>query len=684
MASSPQSSSEAASESPEREASPNNLNWDDSHEITAYPEALEDAGLTCELRRFDSLINSQGDRIILPIGCTQAITRNWNRPISSALVLTKIWNNERQLNHTELEIRSPFMKGALQSVVPDLKEFPINARHIVLQNEPACIFHYQQELEDYGNTHQDPQAAKHILFLLEYMREALSTDLIKYSSAMNAPAGPLFLDYNTLWMAFKLGDLVLIAHPVTYQEQIIRFKSMDRCRCERKHCVFDYWTILGDIFSFNGDPAAFPPTHIKRFDGYRQLQDLPAFPLRYHPDEEGIRARHLARARKQYLRPQGIDLRQYEGVTSMHPSDEQPVRSSYVNGRIIIDSVSYHRATGRQTAQSVQKRVDQNKEGQLNVMEEDYIIYPHSLPGYSLNNRQWGLFYVDCIKDIQFNDSAFESLILIERDKKRILSLLRAHGDERLAFDDFIGGKGKGKIFLLHGEPGVGKTLTVESVADYCKKPLIRLDANYLGTTSQSVEKSLKAILPFAERWKAIVLLDEADVYLQQRQKGNSEQSSLVSVVIRMLESYEGILFLTTNQIHSLDRAFKSRIHLAIHYPKLTRSSRRRLWHMLLSRASSDSIETLVADGTLDEMAEEELNGHQIKNLVSTAYALAFSDRSLIKRHHILDALEPMKDFDRNFDRAIEENRARETGEVEDVTGRPPKRRRIEDEGAAY
>jgi len=39
-------------------------------------------------------------------------------------------------------------------------------------------------------------------------------------------------------------------------------------------------------------------------------------------------------------------------------------------------------------------------------------------------------------------------------------SLVKIHADERLQFDDHIQGKGKGMIFLLHGEPGVGKTLT--------------------------------------------------------------------------------------------------------------------------------------------------------------------------------------------------------------------------------
>ena len=55
---------------------------------------------------------------------------------------------------------------------------------------------------------------------------------------------------------------------------------------------------------------------------------------------------------------------------------------------------------------------------------------------------------------------AFKSLLLAAPQKKMIHSMIKIHKDERLQFDDLIKGKGKGMIFLLHGEPGVGKTLT--------------------------------------------------------------------------------------------------------------------------------------------------------------------------------------------------------------------------------
>ena len=84
-------------------------------------------------------------------------------------------------------------------------------------------------------------------------------------------------------------------------------------------------------------------------------------------------------------------------------------------------------------------------------------------------------------------------------------------------------------VFLLHGEPGVGKTLTADGVADLCGRPLLRLDAACLGVSAETVENSLSSIFRFATKWKAVALLDEADVFLDQRRTNNVNHNALVA-----------------------------------------------------------------------------------------------------------------------------------------------------------
>jgi hypothetical protein len=121
-----------------------------------------------------------------------------------------------------------------------------------------------------------------------------------------------------------------------------------------------------------------------------------------------------------------------------------------------------------------------------------------------------------------------------------------------------------------------------------------------------------------------------------------------------MLEYYHGILFLTTNRISAFDTAFISRIHLAIYYPPLDRSSRRSLLYTFLKQISEGSAEALSIDGSLKTIAKEKLNGRQIKNIVRTACALAQSDSAAggnIHRRHLETALRPMKQFARTMER---------------------------------
>lgn len=97
---------------------------------------------------------------------------------------------------------------------------------------------------------------------------------------------------------------------------------------------------------------------------------------------------------------------------------------------------------------------------QPELSEEDLLICSHTISGFSLASKRWCFFLVDAIQDFEYNTRAFELLLLAPPQKKMIHSLIKIYKDDRLDCDDIIKGKGKGMIFLFHGEPGVGKTLT--------------------------------------------------------------------------------------------------------------------------------------------------------------------------------------------------------------------------------
>ena len=87
-------------------------------------------------------------------------------------------------------------------------------------------------------------------------------------------------------------------------------------------------------------------------------------------------------------------------------------------------------------------------------------------------------------------------------------------------------------------------------------------------------------------------------------------RNALVSIFLRLLEYFQGILFLTTNRVEYFDPAFQSRIHLGLKYSELTFKAKRSIWSMFLGKVKEiEGIETAVfSGGDLDKMAKHNLN----------------------------------------------------------------------------
>ncbi|KAK3360425.1 hypothetical protein B0T25DRAFT_515719 [Lasiosphaeria hispida] len=117
---------------------------------------------------------------------------------------------------------------------------------------------------------------------------------------------------------------------------------------------------------------------------------------------------------------------------------------------------------------------------------------------------------------------------------------------EYTGFDDHIKGKGKGLIILPHGPPGVGKTFTAESIADYTRRPLLTISSGQIIGPAPWVESRLSELLSLATRWDALALMDDSDVFIQERVIQHLDGNALVSVFLRILEYFQGTMFLTT------------------------------------------------------------------------------------------------------------------------------------------
>ncbi|KAF7958090.1 hypothetical protein EAE96_003657 [Botrytis aclada] len=241
--------------------------------------------------------------------------------------------------------------------------------------------------------------------------------------------------------------------------------------------------------------------------------------------------------------------------------------------------------------------------------------------------RQW-------FEDIVWNEDAFEKLVVDETRRKLIHALVIAHRQDEASFDDIIENKGKGLVGLLSGGPGVGKTLIAEAVAEVTSRPLYQVSTGELGIAADEVDIRLGMILEISRRWCCVLLIDEADAFLGARGT-DLARDTLVSIFLRRLEYFRGVLILTTNRKSEIDLAFQSCIHFSVDYPDLTESSRESVWANFINTISK-KIGTLTIDpADIKKLARLELNGRQIKNAVSCAISLAREEKKPLSVNHI-------------------------------------------------
>ncbi len=154
---------------------------------------------------------------------------------------------------------------------------------------------------------------------------------------------------------------------------------------------------------------------------------------------------------------------------------------------------------------------------------------------------------IDLVQDIEQlkegETDGFSELVLPPGHKDIVRALVKTHArgpggqlsgitkNSAASRDiDLVRGKGKGLIVLLHGAPGVGKTSTAECVAANTGRPLFPITCGDIGGVSaREVEQNLESFFDLARKWGCVLLLDEADVFLSERTKGDIKQNSLVS-----------------------------------------------------------------------------------------------------------------------------------------------------------
>ncbi|KAI1820846.1 hypothetical protein F4861DRAFT_521315 [Xylaria intraflava] len=387
-------------------------------------------------------------------------------------------------------------------------------------------------------------------------------------------------------------------------------------------------------------------------DGF-PIRDLRVYPIRHAPTEI---VQKLRKRGKTFWRCRLRGFVSYED----HTNDAQ---ENMIDERYMIDLKAYrslHKnnqydisAMGRTLVDGLGPEAMKKDEPPDDKFE---LLLPPTIKGFNMNRKKWYDLAADRVNDVNWNKEAFQKIVMNRKAKDLIQALVsnQLAAETNKLSADLIEGKGNGLILLLHGSPGTGKTLTAESVAEIAERPLYKVTCADIGTKAEDAEKYLESVLHLGKLWKCVVLLDEADVFLEQRSLEDLARNALVSVFLRVLEYYEGILILTSNRVGTFDEAFKSRIQLALHYPALGPYERLQIWQNFFEKLDNPRDATIDIDDLRDhlvELKEEEMNGRQIRNAITTARQYAKWKGETLTYAKLKDVIEVAGRFDKYLNR---------------------------------
>ncbi|KAF2660315.1 P-loop containing nucleoside triphosphate hydrolase protein [Lophiostoma macrostomum CBS 122681] len=583
------------------------------------------------------------------------------------------------------------MRNALQRICGDNEFINTRATPIVINAPFQALFMYREGIRKCAAESKEENEKTQMDLLVGFIKKHLKHT----ESELNRLLPSKRITWGVAWTLFRPGTVAVTQRDYYEECYVVSTLSIVRTRNGKE------LQILVRGWDYNG--ARFGPVNkmvsIPQFPGVRQVAALEIYPISFHQDKDGVdlRKKLIDRGHKwktmlnkthvvyngnqspvtiirigmltvmqdlTWTVPPGLAM-------SPEPITIDKLVPAHVSSRVMLDYTSHQQANPSQstilsessakamnTPAETESRIDPESfydsadenlsypdDSSYIMTDEQALLCPARVRGFSLSDKTWGFFLVDSVKDIKWEKNTMARLEVDAGVKDAVRSLVHTYskGEKRInkPLEDIVAGKGTGLVFLLSGPPGLGKTLTAECIAEEMKLPLYAITSGELGTNVVNIDQQLRSLFARARSWRAILLLDEADVFLAKRKTADLERNALVSVFLRSIEYYPGIIFLTSNRSVDFDKAFESRIHLKIQYQPLNAQQRTSIWRQLHQSFADRLWDSTVYE---DLGRKLELNGREIKNVFQVALAIAeYRGQKLTNEHiwevHGLDSM---------------------------------------------
>ncbi len=225
--------------------------------------------------------------------------------------------------------------------------------------------------------------------------------------------------------------------------------------------------------------------------------------------------------------------------------------------------------------------------------------------------------------------ASWDRLVLPETEANILKSMVAHINQRQKVFENWgweaDSSRGLGISALFSGSSGTGKTFSAEIIAKELGVDLQRIDlpsvvSKYIGES----EKTLAKIFDAAEYGGSILLFDEADAVFGKRSEvkdANDRYANLeVSYLLQRMESFRGLVILTTNQETSMDTAFLRRIRFIVRFPTPDKNARKLLWQTIFPT------DTPRHNLDFDKLSQLEVSGGNIRNIALGAAFIAAAE----------------------------------------------------------
>ncbi|KAH0563096.1 hypothetical protein GP486_002338 [Trichoglossum hirsutum] len=597
-------------------------------------ETASGIGQKCEVRVWQDRPRKDGSRQLVAKS-DLGVGLDLEEDQTYAIVMKQVFDDKSALQSTTLQINSPQLLRTFREVVKSYPTIPSDFEDPFEMESPfQMLFHYWDDLDIHRRAVTDDVTRMHLGLLFEYMKAEIGYD----KSLCDGMVKKNNISFKHLWTIYRPGDLqytVENGHPwlvrlekTAYEENAKLGKWLEL------HCSYT---------DYDGRKAGRTSEIVKIYqkllfaaENPAIITSLPMFPRKFLKGHDDLEETLLKRGTR-FLDMKGVLVRSYDGLAEYlkeppasyydpDMADFDGVWLAYTEtGRVVIDRKTFQEENCLKEVALFSHEVD---DASKPSDTPECMLCPPYVYGYSLARKDWCKFYIDNISSVQWKEKAFESLVMGESQKLVLRALVSSHTYPNNARDQ-TQQKGKGLVVLLHGSPGSGKTLTAECAAESCEKALLSTTIGELNKENipWHFEMRLKGVLQYATTWKAILLLDEADVFLEAREDGGGGAVKRNAMVAG------------TNYYPN------PRIHLALQYSPPEIQMRRRIWTQYLQAIPSPEISVDLATA-IDTLVREKINGREISNTVNTARTIARFEKRKLELRDIETVLQTRREFD--------------------------------------